>query len=46
MLLKNAYNPKIKDIEDKILDITNVATDTTLNIKINQVKNKILILLT
>ena len=46
MLLKNAYNAKIKDIEDKILDITNVATDTTLNIKINQVKNEILILLT
>ena len=46
MLLKNAYNAKIKDIEDKILDITNVATDTTLNIKINEVKNEILILLT
>ena len=27
---KDAYNAKIKNIEDKILDITNLATKTTL----------------
>ena len=27
------YNAKIKNIEDKIPDITNVATKTTLNAK-------------
>ena len=37
---KDAYNAKIKNIEDKIADITNVAT-ITLNTKINQVKGKI-----
>ena len=31
---------KIKDIEDKIPDITNLATNTTLNAKINVVKNE------
>ena len=35
------YNDKIKDIEDKITDITNLATNTTLNTKINEVKNEI-----
>ena len=35
------YNDKIKDIEDKIPDITNLATNTTLNTKINEVKNEI-----
>ena len=39
---KDIYNAKIKDIEDKIPDITNLATNTTLNAKINEVKNKIL----
>ena len=39
---KDAYNAKIKDIEDKILDITNLAPDTILNAKINEVKNEIL----
>ena len=34
------YNDKIKDIEDKIPDITNLATNTTLNTKINEVKCK------
>ena len=43
---KNVYNAQIKNIEDKIPDITNLATNTTLNAKINKVKNKILILLT
>ena len=33
MLLKNIYKAKIKNI-DKINDITNLATNTTLNTKI------------
>ena len=36
---KYAYNAKIKNI-DKIPDITNLATNTTLNAKINEVKNE------
>ena len=39
MLLKKMYNAKIKNIEDKIPDITNLATNTTLNVKINEGKN-------
>ena len=35
---KNAYNANIKFIEDKISDITNFATNTTLNAKIIEVK--------
>ena len=31
----------MKNIEDKIPDITNLATNTTLNAKINEVKNEI-----
>ena len=38
---KDVYNAKIKNIEDKIPDITNLATKTTLNAKINEVKGKI-----
>ena len=38
---KGVYNVKIENIEDKILDITNLATNTTLNAKTNEVKNKI-----
>ena len=38
---KDVYNAKIKNIEDKIPDITNLATNTTLNVKINEVKNEI-----
>ena len=38
---KDAHNAKITDIEGKISDITNLATNTTLNIKINGVKNEI-----
>ena len=38
---KDVYFAKIKDIEDKIPDITNVATNTTLNAKINEFKNEI-----
>ena len=37
----DVYNAKIKNIEDKIPDITNVATKTALNAKINEVKGKI-----
>ena len=35
------YNAKIKNIEDKIPDITNLATNTTLNAKIHEVKREI-----
>ena len=38
---EDVYNPKIKDIKDKISDITNIATTTTLNAKINEVKYEI-----
>ena len=31
---------KIENIEDKIHDITNLATNTTLNNKINDIENK------
>ena len=41
-LKKDVYNAKIKNIEDKISDITNLAATTALNAKINEVKNKIL----
>ena len=37
----NVYNAKIKNIEDKIPNITNLATNNTLNAKINEVKNEI-----
>ena len=37
---KDVYNAKIKNIEDKIPDITNLAK-TTLNAKINEVKGEI-----
>ena len=39
---KDVYNAKIKNTSDKIPDITNVATNTTLNAKINEVKGEIL----
>ena len=32
---KHVYSAKIKNIEDKTPDITNLATNTTLNAKIN-----------
>ena len=35
------YNAKIKDIEDRISDIIKLATNTTVNAKINEVKNKV-----
>ena len=40
-LKKDVYNVKIKNIEDKISDITSLATNTTLNAKINEVKDEI-----
>ena len=40
-LKKLEYNAKIKSIEDKIPDISNLATKTILNTKINEVKNNI-----
>ena len=38
---KNVHNAKIKNIEDKIPDITNLATNASLNARINEVKGKI-----
>ena len=38
---KCTYNAKVKNIEDKIPDITNLATTSDLNGKINEVKDKI-----
>ena len=38
---KNVYNAKTRNIEDRIPDITNLATKTTLNAKINKVKGEI-----
>ena len=35
---KEVYNAKIKNIEDKIADITNLATATALNAKVNRDK--------
>ena len=42
---KDVYNAKIKNIEDKILDITNLATNTTLNAEIMELKKKHLVLI-
>ena len=42
LLKKDVYNTKVKDIEFKIPDKTNLATKTTLIAKINEVKNEIL----
>ena len=41
MLLKKIYNAKIKDVEDKIPSITNLATNTNLNAETNEAKNEI-----
>ena len=43
---KDLYNAKIKNIGDKIPDITNLATNITINAAINEVKGEILELLT
>ena len=37
VVTKTEYNAKIKNIEEKIADITNLATKTILNTKINEV---------
>ena len=38
---KYLYNVKIKDIENKTPDVNNLATNTTLNANINEVKSEI-----
>ena len=38
---KDLYNPKIKNIEDKVPDVTSLATNTTLIAKLNEVKGEI-----
>ena len=43
---KDVYNIKIKNIADKIPDITNLVTNTTVNAKMNETKKKYLTLLT
>ena len=40
---KDVYNAKIKHIEDKIPDITNLATNNTLNAEINEVKKTLIL---
>ena len=42
---KDVYNAKIKNAEDKIPDITNLATATALNAKSMPLKAKYIILL-
>ena len=39
LLKKDVYNAKMKNIEDKIPDITILATNSALNAKINEVKS-------
>ena len=46
MLKKDVYNAKIKNIVDKIPDITNWVTKTNLNVKMLKLKVKYLVLLT
>ena len=41
MLLKNVYNAKLKNVEDQICNVTNLATNTTFNAKINKVKGEV-----
>ena len=38
---KDIHNAKIKNIDDKISNITNLATKSTLNAKINDIKGEI-----
>ena len=38
---KDVYNAKIKNIEDKIPDITNLTAAAAVNAKINEVKGEI-----
>ena len=37
----DVYNDKMENIEDKIPDVTNLATNMTLNANINEVKGQI-----
>ena len=41
LLKKSAYSAKIKNIEDNVHDISNLATNTTLNAKENEAKGEI-----
>ena len=41
---KDVYNARKKDIEDTTSDITNLATNTILNAKINEVKKNLVFL--
>ena len=41
VVIKDVYNAKIKNIEDKIHDIAKLATKTTLNPKLNEGKGEI-----
>ena len=43
---KDVYKANMKNIEDEIPGINNFATNASLNVKINQVKVKCLIVLT
>ena len=43
---EDIYNVQIKGIEYKVADVTGVTTNNTLNVNINEVKIKHLILLT
>ena len=45
LVKKDVYNDKIKNVKDKIPDITNLATNPTLNAKIIDLKTKYLALL-
>ena len=38
---KDVYDAKIKNVEDKIPDITKLATNTTHNAKINKIRGEI-----
>ena len=40
LVTKTDYDAKIKDIEDKIPSITNVATNSALNANINEIKDE------
>ena len=42
---KDIYNAKIKNIEDRVPNLTNVATNTTLNAKLDKLKKEYLLLL-
>ena len=43
---KDKYNAKRKNFDNKIIDITNLVTNTTLKSEINEVKVKYLLLIT